>query len=93
MTQIKSSGCHLSFSTWFTSDTMLFTYCGREALSALLHPFREETSCGFCLWCAPTLVCMSVYMKTTNVHSQCFHTEKSAQLEVLLLISVSIVNQ
>lgn len=88
MTQIKSSLVAIWVTTWFTSDILSFTYCVREALSTLTLPFRKgNLRWVFRLWCAPTVVCMSVYTKVKNVHSQCFHTEKSAQLEILLFIS------
>lgn len=51
MTQSKSSPVAIWLPTWFTSDLLSFTYCVREAFLTLTLPFREETSCGFRLWC------------------------------------------
>lgn len=77
--------------------TIVYILCKRGLVdSDTSPPLEKESSCGF-----PPLVCSNsslyecVYLKIKNVYSQCFLTlkKRSAQLEVLLFISVSIVNQ
>lgn len=67
---------------------MVYILCKRGLVSSDTPLYERKPLLVFHLWCDQLVVCMRVYTKIKNVHSQCFHTEKKrAQLELLLFIN------
>lgn len=56
--------------------SMVYILCKRGLTYSDTPLYGRKPPLVFHLWCDQQVVCMRVYTKIKNVHSQCFHTEK-----------------